>query len=265
MNQQPTSRPLSRQNSHRHRSSRGIGSRNRTKTRATRRQRDHRLPKQQRTRATDRATYRTRRRSARTHHRMQGRRDRPRPSQRTHANHGQHFRQHRHPHQQRTQSLLVRPAQPQYLRQHRLERLCNPARRMPQRHLQHLHSHTAIHATPIMGTYRQHLQQPRRQPHVPYHDYIAAKAHSSGSHARWRRKPARGASSVNAIAAGLTVGTDSSRATTEDIREHIIEQTPLGRLATADDIAGGVAMLVGEDARFITGQTLHVDGGLTMR
>jgi 3-oxoacyl-[acyl-carrier protein] reductase len=39
----------------------------------------------------------------------------------------------------------------------------------------------------------------------------------------------------------------------------------LGRLATADDIAGGVAMLVGEDARFVTGQTLHVDGGLTMR
>ena len=48
-------------------------------------------------------------------------------------------------------------------------------------------------------------------------------------------------------------------------RERIIAQTPLGRLATADDIAGGVAMLVGEDARFVTGQTLHVDGGLTMR
>lgn len=60
-------------------------------------------------------------------------------------------------------------------------------------------------------------------------------------------------------------GHDSSRATTEDVRERIIAQTPLGRLATADDIAGGVAMLVGEDARFVTGQTLHVDGGLTMR
>ena len=98
---------------------------------------------------------------------MQSRRDRPRPSQRTHANHSQHFRRHRHPRQQRTQSLLVRSAQPQYFRQHRLERLCNPTRRMPQRHLQHLHSHTAIHATPIMGTYRQHLQQPCRQPHRP--------------------------------------------------------------------------------------------------
>ena len=40
---------------------------------------------------------------------------------------------------------------------------------------------------------------------------------------------------------------------------------PLGRLATADDIAGAVAMLASDDASFITGQTLHVDGGLVMR
>ena len=70
---------------------------------------------------------------------------------------------------------------------------------------------------------------------------------------------------VNAIAAGLTVGTDSSQATTEDMRERIIASTPLGRLATAEDIAGAVAILAGDDAAFITGQTLHVDGGLVMR
>ena len=69
---------------------------------------------------------------------------------------------------------------------------------------------------------------------------------------------------VNAIAAGLTIGTESSRATTEDVRERIIASTPLGRLA-ADDIAGAVAMLASDDASFITGQTLHVDGGLVMR
>lgn len=62
-----------------------------------------------------------------------------------------------------------------------------------------------------------------------------------------------------------TVGTESSRATTEDVRERIIASTPLGRLATADDIAGAVAMLASDDASFITGQTLHVDGGLVMR
>ena len=51
----------------------------------------------------------------------------------------------------------------------------------------------------------------------------------------------------------------------EDMRERIIASTPLGRLATAEDIAGAVAMLAGDDAAFITGQTLHVDGGLVMR
>ena len=102
-------------------------------------------------------------------------------------------------------------------------------------------------------------------PIVPYHDYIAAKGALIGLTRSLAQEAGAWGITVNAIAAGLTVGTDSSRATTEDIREHIIEQTPLGRLATADDIAGGVAMLVGEDARFITGQTLHVDGGLTMR
>ena len=48
---------------------------------------------------------------------------------------------------------------------------------------------------------------------------------------------------VNAIAAGLTAGTASSAATTEDVRERIIAMTPLGRLARPDDIAGGVALL----------------------
>ena len=102
-------------------------------------------------------------------------------------------------------------------------------------------------------------------PIVPYHDYIAAKGALIGFTRSLAQEAGAWGVTVNAIAAGLTVGTDSSRATTEDVRERIIAQTPLGRLATADDIAGGVAMLVGEDARFVTGQTLHVDGGLTMR
>ena len=98
---------------------------------------------------------------------MQSRRDRRNPSQRTRTNHSQHLRRHRHPHQQRAQPLLVRPTQPQHLQQHQLERLRDPTRRMSQRHLQHLHDRAALHATPIMGTHRQHLQQPRRQPDRP--------------------------------------------------------------------------------------------------
>lgn len=101
-------------------------------------------------------------------------------------------------------------------------------------------------------------------PIVPYHSYITAKGGS-------RHDPLSGPGlggfgiTVNAIAAGLTAGTASSAATTEDVRERIIAMTPLGRLARPDDIAGGVALLASDMAGFITGQCLHVDGGLTMR
>lgn len=102
-------------------------------------------------------------------------------------------------------------------------------------------------------------------PIVPYHDYTAAKGALVGFTRSLAQEAGAWGVTVNAIAAGLTVGTESSRATTEDVRERIIASTPLGRLATADDIAGAVAMLASDDASFITGQTLHVDGGLVMR
>ena len=100
---------------------------------------------------------------------------------------------------------------------------------------------------------------------MPYHDYTAAKGALVGFTRSLAQEAGAWGVTVNAIAAGLTVGTDSSRATTEDMRERIIASTPLGRRATAEDIAGAVAMLAGDDAAFITGQTLHVDGGLVMR
>ena len=102
-------------------------------------------------------------------------------------------------------------------------------------------------------------------PIVPYHDYTAAKGALVGFTRSLAQEAGAWGVTVNAIAAGLTIGTESSRATTEDVRERIIASTPLGRLATADDIAGAVAMLASDDASFITGQTLHVDGGLVMR
>ena len=167
--------------------------------------------------------------------------------------------------QQRAQPLLVRPTQPQHLQQHQLERLRDPTRRMSQRHLQHLHDRAAYMRRQSWGRIVNISSNLVDSPIVPYHDYIAAKGALIGFTRSLAQEAGAWGVTVNAIAAGLTVGTDSSRATTEDVRERIIAQTPLGRLATADDIAGGVAMLVGEDARFVTGQTLHVDGGLTMR
>lgn len=102
-------------------------------------------------------------------------------------------------------------------------------------------------------------------PIVPYHDYNIAKGALDGMTRTLAQELGAWGITVNAVAAGLTIGTDSSRATPEDVREQIIGMTPLGRLATADDIAGAVTMLASDDASFITGQIIHVDGGLVMR
>lgn len=123
----------------------------------------------------------------------------------------------------------------------------------------------AADASPDLRAYHQHLQQSGRFAHraLPfvYHCQRRLGRHDplSGPGA------GRFGITVNAIAAGLTAGTASSAATTEDVRERIIAMTPLGRLARPDDIAGGVALLASDMAGFITGQCLHVDGGLTMR
>ena len=44
----------------------------------------------------------------------------------------------------------------------------------------------------------------------------------------------------------------------------VIERVPMRRLATPDDIAGSIAFLLGADAAYLTGQVIHVDGGLSL-
>lgn len=102
-------------------------------------------------------------------------------------------------------------------------------------------------------------------PIVPYHDYTTGKAAVLGYSRSLAKELGPFNITVNCVAPGLTYPTDSSRDTQEDVRESIIRLTPLGRLARPEDIAGAVAFLASEEASFITGQTLYVDGGLTMR
>ena len=68
---------------------------------------------------------------------------------------------------------------------------------------------------------------------------------------------------MNAIAPGY-IDTDMVRAVPEKVLEKIIATIPVGRLGHAEEIARAVLFLVGDDAGFITGSTLSINGGQHM-
>jgi 3-oxoacyl-[acyl-carrier protein] reductase len=69
---------------------------------------------------------------------------------------------------------------------------------------------------------------------------------------------------VNAVAPGL-VPTELTSSLPKNLVDEAVKMTPLGRLGTVEDIAYAVAFLVSDEASFITGQVLSVDGGLAMQ
>jgi acetoacetyl-CoA reductase len=94
-------------------------------------------------------------------------------------------------------------------------------------------------------------------------NYAAAK---SGIHGFTKALAQEGAAkgiTVNAIAPGY-VDTDMVRAVPHHVLEKIIAKIPMGRLGRAEDIARGVLFLVADDADFITGATLSINGGQHM-
>ncbi|MGD2053576.1 MAG: 3-oxoacyl-ACP reductase FabG [Gammaproteobacteria bacterium] len=68
---------------------------------------------------------------------------------------------------------------------------------------------------------------------------------------------------VNAVAPGF-IDTDMTRELAEEQREALVSQIPLSRLGDPEDIANAVAYLAGPEASYITGETLHVNGGMYM-
>jgi 3-oxoacyl-[acyl-carrier protein] reductase len=68
---------------------------------------------------------------------------------------------------------------------------------------------------------------------------------------------------VNAVAPGY-ITTALTEVLPEDLKNTMIKSTPLGRMGLPEDVAGAVAFLVSDDAAFITGQVLSVDGGMVM-
>ena len=67
---------------------------------------------------------------------------------------------------------------------------------------------------------------------------------------------------VNVIAPGLLT-TNMAEATREEEKRRIVEYTPMGRLGNVEDVVGLVRFLLSEDSKFITGQSITVDGGFT--
>ncbi len=94
-------------------------------------------------------------------------------------------------------------------------------------------------------------------------NYAAAK---SGIHGFTKALALEGAKfgiTVNAIAPGY-IDTDMVAAVPQDVLVKIVQRIPIGRLGHADEIARGVAFLCAEDATFITGSTLSINGGQHM-
>jgi 3-oxoacyl-[acyl-carrier protein] reductase len=102
------------------------------------------------------------------------------------------------------------------------------------------------------------------RPAVPYHDYTTAKAALIGFARNLAVELGPLGVRVNTVAPGLVYPTDASRNTKEAVKDAIIAQTPLGRIATPEDITGPVLFLASDWSRFMTGQTLYVDGGMVM-
>lgn len=94
-------------------------------------------------------------------------------------------------------------------------------------------------------------------------NYAAAKAGIVGFTKALAREVGSRNITVNAVAPGF-IDTDMTRALPEAAREALLRQIPLGRLGNPEDIAHAVAFLASPQAAYITGATLHVNGGMFM-
>jgi 3-oxoacyl-[acyl-carrier protein] reductase len=94
-------------------------------------------------------------------------------------------------------------------------------------------------------------------------NYAAAKAGLVGLARSLARELAPRNITANVVAPGF-VDTDMTAALPEDRKAAILAAVPLGRYASPDEVAGVVAFLAGDDAAYITGAVIPVDGGLGM-
>ena len=94
-------------------------------------------------------------------------------------------------------------------------------------------------------------------------NYAAAKAGLIGFSKSLAREVASRGITVNVVAPGF-IETDMTKALTDEQRAGILSQVPADRLGDAQEIASAVAFLASDEAAYITGETLHVNGGMYM-
>ena len=94
-------------------------------------------------------------------------------------------------------------------------------------------------------------------------NYAAAKAGIIGFSKSLAREIGSRNITVNVVAPGF-IDTDMTRVLPEDQRSAMLQQVPLGRLGDGDDIAHAVVFLASPAAAYVTGETLHVNGGMLM-
>ena len=94
-------------------------------------------------------------------------------------------------------------------------------------------------------------------------NYAAAKAGVAGMTRALAREIGSRGITVNCVAPGF-IDTDMTRSLSEEQRAGLLTQIPLGRLGMPEEIAAAVAFLASPEAAYITGTTLHVNGGMYM-
>ncbi len=101
-------------------------------------------------------------------------------------------------------------------------------------------------------------------PVVTYYDYTAAKAAMVGLTRMLATELGKYGIRVNLIAGGLLSLTDASAPTTKEVFDFVAGITPLRKVTTVEDFAESVLFFASDFSRAVTGQSISVDGGLTM-